>query len=940
MKKTLRVLSSLLLAGMMLLPVVSTAQQMPQLDVDKDVRIGKLPNGLTYYIRHNEYPKGQADFYIAQKVGSINEEDNQRGLAHFLEHMCFNGTTNFPGKNLINWLESVGVKFGQNLNAYTAVDRTVYNIDNVPVDRIGVQDSCLLVLHDWANDLLLLPEEIDAERAVIHEEWRMRMVGSSRIVENLLPVIYPGDKYGYRYPIGTMEVVDNFEPQALRDYYEKWYRPDQQGIIVVGDIDVDRIEAKIKEMFSDIEMPANPAERIYYPVSNTPGTIYAIGHDPEQTNYMAQLMIKTDAFPDSLKNYMPYYAQKYVTRMICSMLNNRLNEISSKPDAPFAGAQSMYGNFFLAKTKDALTLVSLSKDSNLVGAISAAYRELLRAARFGFQKSEYTRAKDEYMSNLERIYNNRNKRQNNSFVNEYVENFLDNEPIPALEDEYQLMTQIASIPQMLDMINASLPQLITNDNRVLLALMPDNPEGKYPTEADFASAFAAIDAENMEAFVDNVKDEPLVPEFRPAGKIVKESKNEAFGATVWELSNGATVIIKPTEFKDDEIQFSANAVNGTSNYSASYNNSLIYLPSAMGIMGLGSYTSSDLEKYLAGKQVILNSSFRAYRRVINGFTTPKYLPSLAEMIYALFTEFTLDENEFKANQNSDLGQLHNQESDPQFIFSTKVMETLYKSPRLRMLTSEVVKDANREQIIEIVRDQLSNAGDFTFTFVGNVNLDSIRPIVEKYIASLPGKKSDRKFKGFNPELNITTGSGVSTYTAAMQTPQTWCYITQYGNFNYTSREQLIASITGQILSKRLNDIIREREGAVYSIGAQGSMERLSEMNTEILTAFPMKPEMKEKALGLIETEFERIGQEVEESELKAVKEFMVKSFTQGLEQNGSWLNAISGWTLNGVDTFTNAVAETNAITVNDIKTFAKELRNQKNYRVIILDPAQ
>ena len=278
MKKFFSTLA-LMLVALMVLPAMAVAQQLPPMGVDPAVRIGKLPNGLTYYIRHNEYPKGQADFYIAQQVGSVLEEENQRGLAHFLEHMCFNGTTHFPGKNLINWLESVGVKFGQNLNAYTSVDQTVYNISNVPVAREGVQDSCLLILHDWANDLLLLPEEIDAERGVIHEEWRRSNVGQMRVLEQLLPTIYPGERYGVRLPIGTMEVVDNFAPQALRDYYEKWYRPDLQGIIVVGDVDVDRIEGKIKEMFADIEMPENPAERVYFPVADTKGTIYAIGHD-------------------------------------------------------------------------------------------------------------------------------------------------------------------------------------------------------------------------------------------------------------------------------------------------------------------------------------------------------------------------------------------------------------------------------------------------------------------------------------------------------------------------------------------------------------------------------------------------------------------------------------------------------------------------------------
>lgn len=940
MKKMFRAIASLLLFGAMLIPALAQAQ-MPAIGVDQDVRIGKLPNGLTYYIRHNDYPKGQADFYIAQRVGSINEEDHQRGLAHFLEHMCFNGSTHFPGNSLIKYLESVGVKFGQNLNAYTAVDQTVYNINNVPVAREGVQDSCLLVLHDWANDLLLLPEEIDAERKVIHEEWRSRMVGQTRIIENLLPVIYPGDRYGYRFPIGTMEVVDNFEPQALRDYYEKWYRPDLQGIIVVGDINVDRIENKIKEMFSDIEMPENPAERVYFPVSDTGGTIYAIGHDPEQTNTLAELMFKTEAFPDSMKNSFPYYAQQYVVEMMCDMLNNRLNKISAKPDAPFGGASVSYGNFFLAKTKDALTVGAISKDNDAVTPVAAAYRELLRAARFGFTKSEYNRVKDEYISRMERVYNNRKQRESTSYVQEYVENFLNNEPIPGIETDYEIAKMLTSVPQILDAINQTLPQLITTDNRVLLAMMPDNAEGKYPTADDFAKAFAAIDAENMEAYVENVKTDPFIPALRPAGKIVKEEKNETFDATTWTLSNGATVIVKPTKFKDDEILFAATAVNGTSNYGDDYASSLIFMPMAMRFAtGFGTYNSTEVDEYLAGKQAGVSASLRAYQRQISGNSTPKDLNTLGELIYAMFTEFNIDEDEFKATQATLAGQLANQEADPQYIFSTKVMDTLFKSPRMRQLNTKIVNEASREQILEIVHSQLANAADFTFTFVGNVNMDSLRNVVEKYIASLPAEKANRTFGGTNPALDIIKGSGVSTYSTPMQTPQTWCYITEYGHDKFTNRNRLLASMTGQVLSKRLNDIIREREGMVYSIGANGSMERFDSSNTEIMSAFPMKPEMKDKALELIEKEFVRMGNDVQPDELNAVKEFMVKSFTQSMEQNGGWLAAISGWSLDGVDTLTKSVEDVNSITVDDIKAFATQLRAQGNYRVVVLDPAQ
>ncbi len=917
------------------------AQQIPAMNIDKDVRIGKLANGLTYYIRHNEYPKGQADFYIAQKVGSILEEDNQRGLAHFLEHMCFNGTTHFPGKNIINYLESVGVKFGQNLNAYTSVDQTVYNISNVPVARIGVQDSCLLILHDWADDLLLLPEEIDAERAVIHEEWRRSMVGQMRILESLLPTMYPNSRYGYRLPIGTMEVVDNFEHQALRDYYEKWYRPDQQGIIVVGDIDVDRIETKIKEMFSDIKKPENLAERIYFPVSDTEGTIYAIGHDKEQPNSIVQLMIKSEVMPVEMRNTKLYYAQDYVEKIICHMLNVRLNDISSKPDAPFAGAGMDIGDFFLAKTKQASSLYAMAKTSEeLPKALSATYRELLRAVKGGFTEAEYNRAKSEYLSVYEKAYNNRDARENGTFVKSYVNNFLDNTPIPSIEEEFETVKAIANSVTVAQ-INATLPQLVTPDNRVVLALMPDNAESKYPTEEQFKNALASVDAEEIEAFKEDLKTEPLIANILPAGKIVAERHNDQWDATEMELSNGVKVIVKHTDFKKDEITMNAMAVNGTANLIDVTPENIIFLPAALRSYGLGDYTNADIDKYLSGKQVVVRPNYSANYRSIMASSTPKDIETLMELIYSVFTQLNFSEDEFKAMQNTYAGMLHNQESNPQYIFQSKIYEALYNSPYIKALSVNAVNGATREGIIDIARRMTANAADFTFTLVGNVDMDTLRPLIEKYIASLPADKkaaAANKTPKYNESLNPVMGRGISNYSAPMQTPQTWVYITQFGKIPYTAKDRLLNSITSQILSKRLIDVVREKEGAVYSISAFGSMDRIDPINTEIISAFPMKPEMKDKVLNIITVQFYDLTQNISEEELAKVKEFMAKSQKEAKEKNGNWLSAISGWTTNGVDTFNGDTELLNSLTTADVKEFAAKLISQNNYRIVVLNP--
>lgn len=920
--------------GMM---ATANAQNAP-LPIDKEVRIGKLPNGLTYYIRHNETPKGQADFYIAQKVGSILEEDNQRGLAHFLEHMCFNGTQNFPGNGVVSWLETVGVKFGNNLNAYTSVDETVYNISNVPTARNGVQDSCLLVLHDWADGLLLDPEEIDKERGVIHQEWRRSNVGQMRIIEKLLPVIYPNNRYGYRLPIGTMEVVDNFPHQALRDYYETWYRPDQQGIVVVGDINVDSIENKIKRIFSHIEMPTNAKERIYYPVEDTPGTIYAIGSDKELQFPIGMMMFKTDALPDSLRPTMAGAAQSYMTEIISNMLNSRLAALSTKADAPFAQASANYGNFFLAKTKEAFEVTALPKGNDPTEALTAVYREVLRAARGGFTFGEYDRARNEYISQLEKEYNNRATTQSRSYVNTYVRNFIDNEPMPSIEDKYQIMQMLAN-QITLEVINSAFKYLITDNNRVVVAMSPDKEGYVTPTEVSLAEAFKAVDAETIEAYVDDVKSEPLIPNMPKAGKIVKVEQDQQWGAERWTLSNGVTVIVKKTDFKNDEIRFDAVAKGGISTLPDDKANSIIALPVALRQNGLGNYTHSDLQKYMQGKQAWVSFSLDDYTRYLNGATTPKDLPTLMELIYMTMTDIQLTEDEFKAFQNMYSGILKNQSANPQFIFSKTMTNALFKSPKTQMLTAEVIEAAKRDEILDIAHKAMDNAADYTFFFVGNFDSETLKPLVEQYIASLPADPS-KAVKDVKPDtsLEILAGRGLHTETATMETPQTWVAIFASGKLPYTAKNWVASSVAGQILTKRLLDTVREKEGAVYSIGAQGYMKRTGAYPVTIQSSFPMKPELKEKVLDIIEKEFNNMTKDVTEEELNKVKEYMVKSFTEGKELNSSWIGSMSGTMINGVDVFNNNIETVNSLTTADVMNFMKELLSQGNYQVVILDP--
>ncbi len=930
----------LLVACVMTLSSFSAnAQEMPQLPIDQNVRIGKLDNGLTYYIRHNETPKGQADFYIAQKVGSILEEDNQRGLAHFLEHMCFNGTTHFPGNGLRDWLESIGVKFGWNLNAYTSIDETVYNISNVPVDRTSVQDSCLLILHDWANDLTLAPEEIDKERGVIHEEWRRSMAGTMRIYEKLLPTIYQNGRYGYRLPIGTMDVVDHFPYQALRDYYETWYRPDQQGIVVVGDIDVDYIEGKIKEMFADIEMPANPKTREYFPVEDNKGTIYAIGSDKEQTNSVLMMYFKQDVIPQELKNTPAFYGAQYINTMIGRMMRSRYSDMTSKADAPFAQASLYYGEFFIAKTKDALDLTVVGKGNDIRPCFEAAYRELLRAARGGFTQTEYERAKKEYLSQLETQYNNREKIESEDYVNEYVRHFIDGNPIPGIEVEYQIMNMLA--PQIpVEAINAALKEYVKDDNRIVMCMLPEKEGVVIPTEKELADVVAKVDAEEIPAYVDEVKSDPFIPELPKAGSVVSEKEIAQFGCTELTLSNGIKVVVKPTKFKEDEILFRAYAKGGTSVLPDDEAADFVFMNYALGKIGFGTYTSSDMKKYLQGKQISYDYDFTDYDRMVSVTTTPRDLQTAMEIIYMSFADPTINAEEFAALQKQLSAILANQEANPQYVFIKKYYESTYKSARKRQISTEIIEKSSCEKIVSIIKAMMANPADFTFEFVGNVDLDTLRPLLEQYVASLPVDSSKSVAVKYLDDVIPVAGNTEAHDNYKMETPQVWAYISTFGKMEYNAKNRRLIVIASHILGNRLLKQVREEMGATYSISASGAIDGSEDPrnNTYILTVFPCNPDMSKDVLAYIKSEFENMTKDVTAKEVSEQVEFLVKESKEGLEKNQDWLDAIFRSYAFGVDSLNGDVELLQSITPEDVQNFMKELLGQGNYRVYTLNP--
>lgn len=904
------------------------AQQMPPVPTDPNVRIGKLENGLTYYIRHNELPEKQADFYIAQKVGSILEEDNQRGLAHFLEHMCFNGTTHFPGNLLREYLESIGVKFGANLNAYTSVDETVYNIDNVPVIRDGIVDSCLLILHDWANDLTLDPKEIDKERGVIHEEWRTRTGAMMRMYEEVFPVIYKDSKYAYRLPIGTMEVVDNFPYQALRDYYEKWYRPDQQGIIVVGDINVDSVENKIKKMFSPIEMPANAAERQYFPVPDNDEPIIAVAKDKEQQVPIVYLMHKHDAVPNDQKNSMSYLVMNYMISSIESMLNSRLNELTQQANPPFIEAGVGDGDFIVAKTKDAFIAYAAAKEDGILLTTETLMRELERVRQFGFTASEYARAKADYLRGLESAYNERNKQRNNAYVNQYVRNFIDNEPIPGIENEYAIMNQIVpNIP--VDAINQVMKQLITEKNVVLSVFCPEKEGMKYPTEAELKAVLDKVKAEKLTAYVDKVSDEPLMKDKPQAGKVVKTEQG-MFGSTILTLSNGVRVILKPTDFKADEVRMKAFSPGGTSLFDDKDILQFTLISQIASLGGLGNFNSVDLDKVLAGKMASADAQVNSLTEGLSGSCSPKDLETMLQLTYLRFTAPRMDQEAFTSFITRNKAALANQEADPMTAFSDSINVALYNHhPRALSIKADMLDKIDYNKVMELYKNRFADASDFTFILVGNIDEKTATPLIEQYLGALPSIKRDEHFR--DTKMDIRKGMYENNFTKDLETPKASVLMLYSGNCKYDLKNNLQMSMLGQLLNMVYLRTVREDAGGTYGVSCSG---RLSKYPTEkgIFQAyFDTDPNRREEMMNLISKGIEEfIANGPVSEDLSKVKEYMLKTYKQNQKENNYWMGILSTYYWENLDMNTGYEETVNAITGDDLKAFAKAFFGQKN----------
>lgn len=740
--------------------------------------------------------------------------------------------------------------------------------------------------------------------------------------------MFAGTKYATCFPIGTMDVVMNFKPQTLRDYYEKWYRPDLQGIVVVGDIDVDAVEVQIKKLFADVPAQPNAAKREYYPVNDNKEPIVLIARDKEQPHIQAIVFNKHKATPDSEKDKIGYLVENYATNLIGNMLNARLNELLQEANPPYIYAGSYDGDFFVAKTKQAFTGIVVCKEDAVESGIATLLREMERARRFGFTESEYQRARAEYLRNLESAYNERDKRKNDEYINEYVRHFLDNEPIPGIENEYGIISQIApSIP--VEPLNMMMQTLVTDTNQVVAIFGPEKENLKMPTEDAIKKILQEVKAEELTPYVDKVSDEPLMRETPKGGKIISEQKDDVFGTTMLTLSNGVKVIIKKTDFKADEIIMKGVSPGGSSLFPDSEIININGLD-AVSVGGLGNFSAVELEKVLAGKRASVGYGIGDKTESVNGYCSPKDFETMMQLTYLTFTAPRRDDDAFASYKNRNKAAWLNQEMNPMTAFGDSVTYALRMGhPRTLRVKSDMVDKMDYDKILAMYQDRFKDASDFTFIFVGNVDIEEMKPLIAEYLGTLPSINRKESFK--DNKIEYRKGVYKNEFIREQETAKASNFVSFIGTCKYDLRNTILMDMTGQVMDLVYTEKVREDEGGTYSVYVGGNLSKYPKEIAGLQVIFDTAPSKREKLMKIIFAEIEHIAKEgPSETNLNKVKEFMLKKHTEDLKENGYWMGSIDEYLFTGMNPVKDYEQIVNSITTKDIQKFADDLFKQKN----------
>lgn len=905
--------------------------------MDPEVRYGRLDNGLTYYIRHNEQPKQRAEFHIAQAVGAILEEDNQNGLAHFLEHMAFNGTQHFPGKGIINYFESIGVNFGGNINAYTSIDETVYRLSDVPTYRAGIVDSALLVMHDWSCGLLLLDEEIDAERGVILEEWRTGRTAQRRMWKEMRALMYPGTQYAKRDVIGDTAVINNFEYQALRDYYHKWYGPDNQAIIVVGDINVDTIEAKIKALWADVPRRTNYGERPIYTVNHNDKPLVAIVTDPEAQGTRITLEYKFDQLPEALQQTAKEYTLNMVRGLACDMFNNRMSDLSHDPNASFSGAGCYYGE--VAKKMDAFMAVIIPKEGRETEAYNDLVYQLEKMHRYGFTNAELERVKNDKMTAMETYYNERNTRKNITLARECIRHFENGETMPGAQWEYE-MTQ-AFLPLIpLEKVN-QLAQSLTHANPTIAISAPAKEGVHIPTAEALVAAIAGQSELAVEAPQEEKIDTELVKKAPHKGKIKSTKQNEELGYTEWTLNNGIKVVIKPTTFKADEILMQGFSKGGMTQVKTEDLPSAKLATTIVGMSGIGTFTMPQLEKALAGKTVSVSPEIAENMERMNGSSTVKDLETMLQLTYLYFTAPRRDEEAYQTTMNLLHNQLVNRDKNPKAIFSDSVqMMASNHSDRTPIVNLQLMEKVSLDKALEIYKERFANPGDFTFIFVGNIDPTDakVQELICQWLGGLKTKKTREEV--IDHHVRVTPGMQKNYFTRKMETTTASNRI-QYTSYDmpYSLANDLNMEMIGRILSTRYLESIREREGGSYGVATYGDMSILPVPRASLIMQFDTDPKKQERLMEIIHEEVQTIIKDGPlATDLQKEKESMLKDYQEDLENNKYWRSALYLYYMYGINNIRDYKPAVEAITAQTVQQTLKQLVSAGNVFEVVMFP--
>jgi len=931
-----------LLVALVALQIISTTAYGQGIDLgaripaDTAAIVGRLPNGMTYYIRRNAKPAGQAEFFLARHVGAIDESDAQQGLAHFLEHMSFDGTKNFPGNRIIDYLETIGVKFGANLNAATGVESTVFNISRVPLLREGIVDSVLLILHDWSSQLTLDSAAIDKERGVIVEELRTRNSASRRLWEKSAPILYDSSKYSYRNLIGYEDYLKTFPHGELTDFYHTWYRTDNQAVIVVGDFDPKVMQQKVARTLSDIPASRMPTPREVIPIRANVEPLVFVGSDPEQQTSDISIFIKRPPIPRDERDLVKTERTNIMDQLITSMVNYRLTEIVQKPDAPFVSAGSGSGS--LTETSDVFLMRCTAREGEIDKALRALYTELERIIRHGFTQGELDIVRSDFISDQRQAYQNRADRFNSQFVDRYIDNFFDGSPIPDASYEWKLDSALV-YPMTLDEVNALARQNITRENQVIIIYSPQKAGLLIPTESDVREAIEAVRASDIAPYKESVVAKELTGKLPKSSKVVKEQTDTRMGATAWTLGNGIRVVWKRTDFMADQIVMKANSYGGLSLVP---NNELVsgcLLTSVVGNSGVGQFDATELMKQLAGKNVSLDPDVSNFENGFSGSCAVADLETMFQLLYLSFTEPRFTREDFGVTIDKMATRLQNARTNPNFIMQDSLVRTLYNNnPRRNIIDLDRLGQARFEQMAPIYKTLYGNPGDFTYIFVGSVDPAVLKPLVEKYLGALPARKTSLTWR--DDKARPVKGEVSSTFSVKMEQPKSSvAHIYTGGGVDYTLENLVTMSALKQVLDMRCIETIRQDKSGTYGVAVSGILTQVPTPRYTLALSFDTNAAMADELAEMLHQQVLTLASAgVTAEELSKIKEYMLKQRRDDLKRNGPWLGYLDNWYTNHIDMVAGYEDLVSGLTSDKIKAMAAKIVADGNICRIRMNP--